>query len=324
MKRSNRLVLLIGIFLALVAFVLIIVMLGGRRRRNRQAIRAPTTGNIVVATEDIALGEVIKEDQVGLQEVPLTAKPANSYDLTAAVVGQVARETVTEGQMITTTTLGSSGTGVRRNIEVPAGKVAMSVKVDQVSGVGTVIKPGDYVDAVVAFNIVPTVLNPDTGLPEAVAVEAGPSVKALLQGMQVLGTLLPVPDGGREPAPSGSPTAANGSTTLNGQEQIVILAVDLQQAEVLNYSQLKGLTPPNGITLVLRSSKDFVDASGDPSTPPDTLTTGVILSILVAQYGVLPPDFDTTLLTATPRPSPSPIATPSAAPSGSPSPTPAP
>ena len=29
----------------------------------------------------------------------------------------------------------------------------MSVKVDQVSGVGTVIKPGDFVDAVVAFNI---------------------------------------------------------------------------------------------------------------------------------------------------------------------------
>ena len=48
----------------------------------------------------------------------------------------------------------------------------------------------------------------------------------------------------------------------------------------------------------------------------------MILSILVSQYGVLPPDFDTTLLAATPRPSPSPIASPS--PSGSPSPTPVP
>jgi len=325
LKRSNRLVLLIGIFLALVAFVLIIVMLGGGGGGGgNRPTAAPTTANIVVAAEDIALGEVIKDNQVTLQEVPLKAKPANAYELTAAVVGQIARETVTKGQLITTATLGSSGSGIVGDIEVPAGKVAMSVKVDQVSGIGTVIKPGDYVDAVVAFNIVPTIINEDTGQPEAVAVEAGPSVKALLQGMQVLGTLLPVPTQAEEPAPSGSPAAANGSTTLNGQEQIVILAVDLQQAEVLNYSQLKGLTPPNGITLVLRSSKDFVDPSGDPSTPPDTLTTGVILSILVAQYGVLPPDFDTTLLTATPRPSPSPIATPSPGPSGSPSPTPAP
>jgi Flp pilus assembly protein CpaB len=234
----------------------------------------------------------------------------------------VARESVTKGQMITTATLGSSGSGSVVNIEVPPGKVAMSVKVDQVSGVGTVIKPGDFVDAVVAFNIVPTVLNPDTKKPEAVGVDAGPSVKALLQGMQVLGTLLPAPTATQEPVPSGSPVAANGSTTLNGQEQIVILAVDLQQAEVLNYSQIKGLTPPNGITLVLRSGKDFADASGNPVTPQDTLTTGVILSILVSQYGVLPPDFDTTLLAATPRPSPSPIATPS--PSGSPSPSPTP
>jgi pilus assembly protein CpaB len=323
LKRSNRLVLLIGIFLAIVAFVLIVLLLGnGGGGGGVRPSASPTTGNIVVATEDIALGEVIKEGQVGLQEVELSTKPADSYDLTAEVVGQVARASVTKGQLITTSTLGSSGSGSVVNIETPPGKVAMSVKVDQVSGVGTVIKPGDFVDAVVAFNIVPTVLNPDTGKPEAIGVDAGPSVKALLQGMQVLGTLLPAPTATQEPAPSGSPVAANGSTTLNGQEQIVILAVDLQQAEVLNYSQIKGLTPPNGITLVLRSGQDFVDAAGDPITPQDTLTTGVILSILVSQYGVLPPDFDTTLVTATPRPSPSPIASPS--PSGSPSPTPVP
>ena len=74
----------------------------------------------------------------------------------------------------------------------------------------------------------------------------------------------------------------------------MILAVTAQQAEVLNYSQIEGLTPPNGITLVLRSAKDFVGRDGELLTPPDTVTTGVILAILVEQYGVLPPASVTT------------------------------
>jgi Flp pilus assembly protein CpaB len=310
LKRSNRLVLLIGIFLALVVFALIVFTYrpGGGTSASPTP---PTTAAVVVAKSDIPLGMTITAAMVSTKEIPIAEKPANAYGDTSLVIGQVARESVTSGQLITTEILNQSGSV--DTIEVPAGKVAMSVKVDQVSGVGTVIKPGDFVDAIVAFNIVPTVVNPDTGRPEAVGIDAGPSVKALLQGVQVLGTLLPPPPESTtaSPAPSSEPT-----TNLNNQEQIVILAVDLQQAEVLNYSQIKGLTPPNGITLVLRSGKDFVDPSGEPVIPQDTLTTGVILSVLVSQYGVLPPDFDTTLLAATPRPSPTPI--PSASPSGSP------
>ena len=70
MKRSNRLVLLIGIFLAIVAFVLIVVMLGGNGGDNQlRPTAAPTTGNVVVATKDIELGAAIQQDQVGLKEI---------------------------------------------------------------------------------------------------------------------------------------------------------------------------------------------------------------------------------------------------------------
>jgi pilus assembly protein CpaB len=301
LKRSNRLVLLIGIFLALVAFVLIIVMLGGGGGDGTvRPSAAPTTANVVVATKDIDLGATIQADQVGLKEIPVPV-PANSYPDTALVIGQTARSSVTAGQLITSNTL--SDTGAVAELDVPAGKVAMSVKVNQVSGVGTVIKTGDYVDAIVAFNILPSTIDPTTGvITQAAGIDAGPSVKALLQGMQVLGTLLPTPAQAQaEPSPSGSATTGS-STSLNDQEQVLILGVTLQQAEVLNYSQIAGVIQPNGITLVLRSPKDFVDASGDPSFPPDTVTTGVILSILVDQYGVLPPAFWVDPLT-TPEPS---------------------
>ena len=38
------------------------------------------------------------------------------------------------------------------DVQVPAGLRAIAVRVDQTSGVGTVIKSGDYVDSIIALN----------------------------------------------------------------------------------------------------------------------------------------------------------------------------
>jgi len=167
----------------------------------------------------------------------------------------------------------------------------MAVQVDQVSGVGTLTQAGDFVDMVVGFTAdkFPVVtVNPDDATITTVAGVNGTSVKALLQGVQVVGTLLPPPPAEttdpNAPAPSGGP-----STTLNGQQQIVILAVNTQQAEVIKYAQLDG-----SISLVLRATKDFVDpVTGDP-LPPETIvpvtTSGITLKTLVDDYGVLVPE----------------------------------
>lgn len=286
MKRSNRLVLLVGIFLAVVAFILIAIMLSGGG--GTPPDQPPTTTRIVVAARDFDIGTRITAADVTTREIPITERPGGALADPAVAIGQTARSRVTQGQLITTAVWGEGVTGTVDVLDVPPGKVGMSVRVDQVSGVGTVIKPGDYVDAVVAFRITPVVLDPETGAPAALAegLDAGPTVKALLQGMQVLGTLLPPPPQAAEGAPP-----ASGDASLNERQQIVILAVDLQQAEVLNYAQLQGIVAPNGITLVLRSLQDFQDPAGAPTQAPDVVTTGMILSILVDQYGVLIPDF---------------------------------
>lgn len=299
MKRSNRLVLLVGIFLAVVAFVLIAIMLGGGGGGGEPA--APTTTRIVIAARNFESGTRITTADVTTKEVPIAERPAGAITDPSVVIGQTARIKVTRDMLITSD-VWTGGAGTVDSIEVPAGKVAMAVRVDQVSGVGTVIKPGDYVDAIVAFNIQPVLIDEETGLPTALGegIDAGPSVKALLQGMQVLGTLLPPPPAAAEGAPAPQP---GGDVSLTEQQQIVILAVDLQQAEVLNYAQLEGAVVPNGVTLVLRSLKDFQDAAGQPTEAPDVVTTGVILSILVNQYGVLVPDFGVVEL---PQASPAP------------------
>lgn len=238
MKRSNRLVLLIGIFLAVVAFALVIVTLQGNNK-TREPI-TPLTISVVIAAKDLPLGTNITADAVTTEERPLDQKPANGYFATSDVIGQTVREAVTKGQLISTEVL-TGTTGTIKTLAVPAGKVGIAVQVDQVSGVGTLAQTGDFVDIlaaltgdqlpVVTVNPVDKTVTPVTGLNST-------SVKLLLQGLQVIGTLLPPP-----PADTGNNAAASPGTTstsLNGQQQIVILAVDAQQSEIIRYAQVSG------------------------------------------------------------------------------------
>lgn len=332
MKRSsNRLVLLVGIFLAVVAFVLIAVMMSGGGGAGGPSA-PPTTAKVVVAATDIPLGSRITSSMLSTKDIPIGEKPVDSYSDVSLVIGQTARQPVASGQLISSVILNASGS--IQNIDVPAGYVGIAVQVDQITGVGTLIKPGDRVDVVTGFSAFPVIsyTRPNavptprpTGSPnastEAVLENVGApydqnSVKTVVEGLQVLGTLLPpATDQGQAqgPAASGQP-----GTTLTGQQQIVILAATSQQAEAIRFAQVSGT-----IALVLRSSSDCQASDGTPSACPIIPTTGVTLRKMVDDFGVLPPQVVEVLM-PTPYPSPMPsmlFPSPSPSPSGLASPS---
>jgi pilus assembly protein CpaB len=300
LKRSNRLVLLVGVFLAIVAFVGILLI---SRTPPPPTEVIATTGPVVVATVDIPLSTRISADQVANKTVPLTSIPAGAFTDVSQVVGQIARQAVASGGQVTAATV-NGGTGSIDTLECPLTLRCMALQVDQVSGVGTVIKTGDYVDMVVGLTAdkfpVITVTPPDNTITVVSGLNST-SVKLLLQGLQVMGTLLPPPPAETTaatpaPAPSGgtTPPASGPSTALNGQQQIVIVAVTAQQAEVLKFAQMDG-----NVTLALRAHDDFVDpVTGAVLPPVSAVTTGVTLKVLVDSYGVLPPEVVQTVTPA--------------------------
>ncbi|MEO5965656.1 MAG: Flp pilus assembly protein CpaB [Candidatus Limnocylindrales bacterium] len=301
MKRSNRLVLLIGIFLAIVAFVLVLFSLGGQ---SNQPTVVPTTVNVVIAAKDLPLGSKITADALGTKTIPIAERPADSYTDVSFVIGQTARQPVTTGQLLTSVIL--SGGGQVTTLDCPAGLVCIAVQVDQVSGVGTLTKPGDHVDMLVALTAekFPVVtLNPTDQSVTVVSGLNSTSVKLLLQGMQVVGTLLPPPPADTGNNAQASPGSNGDQTSLNGQQQIVILAVTAQQSEVIKYAQVDG-----SISLVLRSADDFRDPLTGEPLPPETIvpvtTTGITLKSLVDDYGVLVPELVEAILPAQPSTKP--------------------
>ena len=326
MKRSsNRLVLLVGLFLAVVAFVLIAVMFsgGGPGGGGNAATAAPAEVPVVVAAKDIPLGSRITADMVTTKDINASDKPLDSYPDTSMVIGQTARQPVTAQQLITSEIL--NGGGSIANIAVPAGYVGIAVQVDQVTGVGTLIKPGDRVDVVTGFSTFPLVVyGGPSASPRAAAPAGSPeasaktldlqydpnSIKTVVEGLQVLGTLLP-PASQQAAAASGQPASG---TSLNGQQEIVILAATSQQAEAIRFAQVSGT-----IALVLRSSTDCTATDGTATSCPIIPTTGITLRKMVDDFGVLPPQI-VEVLEPTPYPSPMPIRVfPSPSPSPSPS-----
>jgi pilus assembly protein CpaB len=284
------LVLLIGIFLAVIAFVGIAFLFQQPQQAGPTGQQGPPTEcTRVVATADIPLGSVIDQTQVKQETVPnISCSPTTTIPDTAKVIGQTVRQDVKAGQEITTIVLqGGAAPGQCAEVKTPPTKRAMALQVDQVSGVGTLVKPGDYVDLLVGFtgDKFPVVtINPTDQTITNVAGLNGTSVKLLLQGMQVLCSLLPPP-----PPESGQQQGGTtGQTTgLTGQQEIVILAVTPQQSEVIKFTQMDG-----NVSLILRNSGEFFDPVTKQPIPgvPD-VTTGVTLKVLVdGGYDLLPPE----------------------------------
>ena len=282
LKRSNRLILLIGIFLAVIAFVGILMIFQSRGQTTGPAA-APTVP-VVFAKQAIPLGTPLTAEMLEVRQIDPTLRAQTGFADPSLIVGNVVRKNIAVGKQLTTDDFGSANAPTVE-LDPPAGQVAMAVRVNQLSGVGTLIRTGDYVDVVAGFDLAPVDRETAVNVREEVRDWWQHSTKVLLQGMQVLGT-----DIEQAPAPVEGEGAGEGAVTPP-TEQIVILSVTPQQAEVIKLAQrTTDVDPRIGITLVLRSPQDFRGEDGQPTVPPSVETTGITLQGLIEDYGVLVPD----------------------------------
>ncbi len=293
MKRSSRLIILVGAILAVAAFAGILWWGGqGGNKPGGAAATVATTTQVVQAAANIPLGATIAANQVTVKDVAVDVAPVGAYGDPTQVVGRIARQSINAGDTITTADFATGNTAQGDQVvkALKAGYRAISVRVDQDSGVGTLIQPGDRVDVVLGIKIQVYLPQPATGPASSQPPQplpGGPqlSVKDIVQNAEVLGTLTPpaatTTTNGQQAAPTPAPSAGT-AVGLTGQQMIVILAVTAQQAEVIKYAQVNATdNADTPITLILRSP-------ADASAPPDK-TSGIVLKTLLDQYGVLPP-----------------------------------
>ncbi|WP_130617057.1 Flp pilus assembly protein CpaB [Dyella amyloliquefaciens] len=113
---------------------------------SQPAVAAPpsVTAHVMVAGQRLPAGLPIAA--ASLRDTGVTSAPDDSYAQAAPLVGQVPRVEIAEGTVITSSLLSNP-----LAMQIQVGERALAVPVDEISGVGARVQPGDYVDVVLTL-----------------------------------------------------------------------------------------------------------------------------------------------------------------------------
>lgn len=140
-----------GIALLLIALVLAVAAGGGiylyLKGMPLQQAQGPKTTPVVVAVKDMTFGTTLDEHDLKLVDFPEESVPSGSYSSIDSVLDQTTKVFVVAGEPILASKLSSIGGGL--SVRIPPNMRAMSLKINEVTGVSGFVLPGDRVDCVV-------------------------------------------------------------------------------------------------------------------------------------------------------------------------------
>jgi Flp pilus assembly protein CpaB len=284
-KRSNRLVILVGVLLAVLAFVGIVVLLGQTGGANQPVEKA--TVQVLVAKADIAIGDSVTPDKVDVKPVDPAAVSGTRIADPSQLTGAPALFPIGKGSQVSKEAVGLGTTGsVCITCQLKAGEKAIAFQVDRVTGLDFLIQPGDHIDIVFRTDIQVLQRTADsTGstnprFEPITGLEAAPTIKTLLQDKRVLYVsatkIKQVANASATPAPGDT---SGGATATPLESVVIVFAGTDTDAEVIKFAQTD-VSVVGKLTAILR-------ATGD--TALET-TTGITLKILVQTFGIPVPD----------------------------------
>ena len=304
MKRSNRLVILVGVLLAVLAFVAIVILLN--QEETPPEGQEPTTVTVLVANVDIELGEPVLPEMVDPQEVDPDAVIGFGLSDPSQLQGQPARLPVPAGAQVSGEVVGIGDSEQIVNIDatLEPGEKAIAFQVDRVTGLDFLVDVGDSIDIILSQQIsvlqetADSAANPDAAAPPrfetVTGLENQRTVKAVLQDKRVLY----VSD---TRAVEGAPTEdTNGDGEIDENDTpteavidsvIIVFAGTDQDAEVIKFAQ-NALGEAGALTAVVRHADDDEEDE----------TSGITIDQLVEEYGLRIPNIVEQLNEETPAP----------------------
>lgn len=134
--------------LLLVAVILSAIFAGLLYRYLSTPVDAET---VIVAKTDISPKTVITAEMIKEASVPKEYIQPNAIQDKKKIVGSIAREAIISGEQITSKRLFVAGKTAGFTGIIPSDKRAMTVSVNDETGVAGFTKPGDYVDVIVTL-----------------------------------------------------------------------------------------------------------------------------------------------------------------------------
>jgi len=115
----------------------------------KTTIPVAATQQVIIAAGDISPGTALSSGAVKAVTYPQALVPPNCASSMGKIEGRVVMVHIPQGNPILFSMLAPEGTSAGLSGILPDGKRALTVKVDEVAGVGGFVHPGDHVDVLV-------------------------------------------------------------------------------------------------------------------------------------------------------------------------------
>ncbi len=242
----KKLPLIIGLVLAIIAGVMIKLYVDQQQqsvvaeaKRKIEKMQASQTA-VLVAKKDVLQGTVLEKDMLDVTIVPnqfVQPQAATSLD---RVTGMMTMTPLSKGEQITLNKLvlsrDTSSGGGSLAMATPIGKRAITVSIDNISAVGGMLRPGDYVDVSAVLNV------PVQTAPGKTSTQA--AVVPLFQNVLLLAV-------GQETASVKTSDSRYKKEEKREPSPAITLALSPQEANILAFVQEQGK-----LRLSLRSPSD--------------------------------------------------------------------
>ena len=250
--RTNRALILLGLFLGLVSAALVVVYLSKADSGGGNVSGGAATP-VVVASQDIPAGTRVTEEMLTLKPIASDAVLPGAFLKTEEVVGQVTRVPLVAGEQVIPTKVVATGIAIT-DVEnpplalvIPVGMRAVSVEVSSVIGASGLIRPGDYVDVILTVQV----QGGTSGGAAGESASRDQLARTILQNALVLAVdqdvALPAA-GGEE----GAPPSTDDGAKSNAEASTVTLAVSPVHGEALTVAETCGQNFGGRLALALR------------------------------------------------------------------------
>lgn len=271
MNNNETRTLWISVGAALLAIFLLYSW--SQKQKSDMSRQYGTSQRVVVASKDIPELQTIDESMITIEEKPVDFLQPGFLKDPEIAVGQIAAAPIKKGEQLLENKLLLPGPETGLSLEVTPGKRALTIPIDDMRGVSRLLRPGDRIDLIGAF---------DYGR----GTEQKREVRTILQDVVILATGVNIVN----KIPRRLELDANGKTVtmtnLIGDTSFTNITVEAKPEDVQTLVYVLA-TNPGGIFAVLRHPNDRYQNVTKSTTAEDVLGRPTLAPRLPA--AVVPP-----------------------------------
>jgi pilus assembly protein CpaB len=168
MNSRSIITLVLAVAIGLIAMILTRQMLAPDKNKKDEE-----TQDVLVASRDLKIEEVLKADAVKLVKVPRSAVPVNCFSTFKDLEDRWVKTPMLEGDVLVEKKLGPKGTPPGLVANIPPGMRAFAIDVTEQSGVSGFVLPGHHVDVIRFEQAEKSELRGETILQDVLVLAAG-------------------------------------------------------------------------------------------------------------------------------------------------------